>query len=187
MVCTKFIRGVVTEIFLREKDLLEALVDIGDRALKFPVVTPAPFEHIVVIVVVGSKAMLHPQLPLTDIEDLVTRTLSGICESPEAVKLPISEMSLIPDKPILGMIVSAEAVGHIIYTGAFIPHARLLGAVRIVLEILSTEACPARVNELAFKHDLARSVIFAAHASLHPVPVLSLIHKISTRVEKATL
>ena len=187
MVCTKFIRGVVTEIFLREKDLLEALVNVGDRALKFPVVTPAPFEHIVVVVVVGSKAMLHPQLPLTDIEDLVTRALSGICESPEAVKLPISEMSLIPEKPILGMIVSAEAVGQIIYTGSFIPHTRLLCAIRIVLEILSTEACPARVNELALKHDLARSVIFAAHPSLHPVPVLSLIHKISTRVEKATL
>jgi hypothetical protein len=74
------------------------------------------------------------------------------------------------------MIVSAEAVRHIIYAGAFIPHARLLGAVRIVLEILSSEAGPSRVNELAFKHDLARSIILAAHASLRPVPILSLIH-----------
>ena len=90
--------------------------------------------------------MLHPLLPLTDIEDLVARALGGICESPEAVKLPISEMPLIPEKAILGMIVSAEAVRDIIYTGAFIPHAGLLSAVRIVLEILSTEAGPARVN-----------------------------------------
>ena len=108
--------------------------------------TPAPFEHIVVVIVVGPKAMLHPLLPLTNIEDLVARALGGIRESPEAVKLPICEMPLIPEKAILGMIVSAEAVRDIIYTGAFIPHARLLGAVRIVLEILSTEAGPARVN-----------------------------------------
>jgi hypothetical protein len=60
-------------------------------------VTPAPFEHIVVVIVVGSKAMLHALLPLTNIENLVARALGGICESPEAVKLPISEMSLIPE------------------------------------------------------------------------------------------
>jgi hypothetical protein len=131
--------------------------------------------------------MLHPLLPFTNIENLVARALGCVCESPEAVKLPISEMSLIPEKAILGMIVSAEAVGDIIYAGTFIPHTRLLGAVRIVLEILSTKAGPARVNELAFKHDLARSVILAAHASFRPVPVLSLIHKIPTRVEKAAL
>jgi hypothetical protein len=131
--------------------------------------------------------MLHALLPFTDEEDLVARALGGIRESPEAVKLPISEMSLIPEKAILGMIVSAEAVRDIIYTGAFIPHAGLLGAIRIVLEILSTEASPARVNQLAFEHNLARCVIFAAHSSLRPVSVLSLIHKIPARVEKATL
>ncbi len=176
MVCTKLIRGVVTKVLLCVEDLLEALVDVGDRAFLLTVVTPTSFEHIIVFIVVGSKAMLHPLIPLADIEDLVTRALSGICESPEAVKLSISEMSLIPEKTILGMIVSAEAVGDIIYTGAFIPHAGLLGPVRIVLEILSTEASPARINELSFKHDLARSVILPAHASLRPVSVLSLIH-----------
>ena len=85
-------------------------------------------------------------------------------------------MSLIPEKTILGMIVSSEAVRDIIYAGALIPHARLLGTVRIVLEILSAEANPARVNELPFKHDLSGGIILAAHASLSPVPVLSFIH-----------
>ena len=85
------------------------------------------------------------------------------------------------------MEIPAEAMRDIIYTRTLIPHAWLLSAIRVVLKVFSSETGPSRIDKLAFKHYLARCVVFPAHSGLSAIPILALIHQIATRIIKGSL
>ena len=87
------------KLALREEELSEPLLAVGDCPFNLAVGDPLPLEHEIFVVEVCTQAVLRAFTPLSHIEDLqlsVEVCLACVSQFAEAVELAVFEVAFLP-------------------------------------------------------------------------------------------